>query len=198
MAKTSDQNKQHVKGRPSKLPGHVPPSKARSKCFCCPRKRRRDKIIKHIMNQVIWVKDSKNNVLLPVNKTDGNYIKAEESRKKHTDYVRNKGLNSDSFKKFIPLVKKGCRGPLDSFLVRKESSSEEEEESSSSEEEENQDSQTVTNTDETRTVSDKNEDNSDNETNNNTIEDLVEDIPTSRQDMSRYKLNTFYTFNMKL
>lgn len=130
MAKSS--GKQHSSGRPAKV-GNVRSSRSKAKCFCCQRKRRKDKIIQHIKKHVIWVPDKNDNLLLPANVDQEPYIKASKVNKMHTDYLREKGYTSESFKLFVPLAKKGCHGPPDNFFRREDSSEEEDDDKSSSE-----------------------------------------------------------------
>ena len=75
-----------------------------------------DKIIQHIRKNVVWVPDKNKNMTIPANPDDEAYLRASVCHKKHTDFLRDKGYTGESFKKYIPLVNKSKKGPLDMYF----------------------------------------------------------------------------------
>ena len=82
----------HAKGRPKKVAGQIPSSRLTARCWTFERELRKDKLIDHIKNNVVWVIDENKDKELPADKEDVNYINASERSKKHTDYLREKSI----------------------------------------------------------------------------------------------------------
>ena len=115
MGKTKG-NIRHGKGRPIKAPDILPPSRRNVKCFCCADSGRRDRVIDHVRNLVVWAKDQTKSSAIPAKETDIDYIEASFESKQHTDYLRRKGYNFESFKLFLPSQK--TSGSMNIFTIQ--------------------------------------------------------------------------------